>query len=156
MSTKSRFALNGKTRDSYLELVLEFPLASIRSDSQLREASEMIDRIFARGDLNPGQELYVDALSDLVAAYEDEYYEIGPASDADMLRHFMDARGVTQTQLSRDTKIPKSSISEVLAAKKPLSRQMIGKLANYFKVDPSVLTANFSAQQKHRKSSATR
>jgi HTH-type transcriptional regulator/antitoxin HigA len=156
MSSKSRFALNGMTRDSYLELVLEFPLASIKSDSHLREASDMIDCVLARGDLNPGQELYVDALSDLVAAYEDEHHEIGPASDADMLRHFMDARGVTQTQLSRATGIPKSSISEVLAAKKPLSRQMIGKLASYFKVDPSILAANFSAQRKGHKSSGTR
>ena len=36
----------------------------------------------------------------------------------------------------------KSTISEVLAGKKPFSRQMIRKLSEYFKVDVSVLTAN--------------
>jgi HTH-type transcriptional regulator / antitoxin HigA len=56
----------------------------------------------------------------------------------------MEANGVTQAQVSRDTRIPKSSISEVLAGKKPLSRQIIRKLANYFKVDASVLLGNFS------------
>ena len=40
--------------------------------------------------------MYLDALSDLVAAYEDEHYPIEPASDADMLRHLMEAKGVTQ------------------------------------------------------------
>src|SRR5262249_52524339 len=81
-----------------------------------------------------GEEMYLDALSDLVAAYEDEHYAIEPGSDADMLRHLMEAKGIAQAQLSRDAAIPKSTISEVLAGKKPFSRQMIRKLADYFKV----------------------
>jgi HTH-type transcriptional regulator/antitoxin HigA len=60
-----------------------------------------------------------------------------------MLRHLMEAKGVTQAQLHRDTTIPKSTISEILAGKKPFSRQMIRKLADYFRVDASVLAANF-------------
>jgi HTH-type transcriptional regulator/antitoxin HigA len=78
-----------------------------------------------------------------VAAYENEHYAIEPASDADMLRHLMEAKGVTQAQVSRDTTIPRSTISEVLGGKKPFSRQMIRKLADYFGVDPRVLAANF-------------
>jgi hypothetical protein len=31
-TTKTKFALKGKSRDRYLELVLAFPLASIRSE----------------------------------------------------------------------------------------------------------------------------
>ena len=60
-----------------------------------------------------------------------------------MLRHLMEARGVTQAQLSKDAAISKSTISEVLAGKKPFSRQLIRKFADYFKVDVSVLAANF-------------
>jgi HTH-type transcriptional regulator/antitoxin HigA len=86
--------------------------------------------------------MYLDALSDLVGAYEDDHHAIEPASDADMLHHLLEAKGVTPAQLSRDTLIPKSTISEVLAGKKPFSRQMMRKLADYFKVDVSVLAAN--------------
>ena len=43
------------------------------------------------------------------------------------------------------TGIPKSTISEVLAGKKPFSRLMIRKLAEYFGVDVAVLAANVSA-----------
>ena len=39
--------------------------------------------------------------------------------------------------------IPKSTISEILAGKKPFSRQTIRKLADYFRVDAGVLAANF-------------
>jgi HTH-type transcriptional regulator/antitoxin HigA len=82
-----------------------------------------MDQLLAQGELKGGEEMYLDDLSDLVAAYEDEYHAIEPASDADMLRHLMEAKGVTQSQLSRDTSVPKSTISEILAGKKPLSRQ---------------------------------
>src|ERR1700723_2482045 len=123
-------------------LILTFPLASIKSEEHLDEAQKAMDRLFAKGELDDGENTYLDALSDLVAAYEDEHHAIEPASDADMLRHLLEAKGVTQAQLSRDTSITKSTISEVLAGKKRFSRQMIRKVADYFKVDVSVLAAN--------------
>ncbi len=142
MATRTTFRLKGKSRDAYLELVLDFPLASIKSERHLAEAQRVIDRILARGRLNAGEETYLDALSDLVAAYEDEHHAIEPASDADMLRHLMDAKGLSQIQLSRETGLPKSTVSEVLAGKRPFSRPMIRKLAAYFNVGVSVLAAN--------------
>jgi len=137
------YSLTKKNKDSYLELVLNFPLASIKSKAHFTQAQKTLDRLIAKGKLDEGEELYLDALTDLVATYEDAHYPIEPASDADTLRHFLEAKGITQAQLSKDTNIPKSSISEVLAGKKSLSRQMIRKLAGYFKVDISVLAANW-------------
>ena len=142
MVTKSKYGLKGKDRDSYLELVLAFPLASIKSEEHFEAAREVMDRLLAKGELDHGEEMYLDALSDLLAAYEDEHHAIEPASDADMLRHLMEGKGVSQMQLSRVTGIAKSTISEVLAGKKPFSRQMIRKLADYFNVDVSVLASN--------------
>jgi HTH-type transcriptional regulator / antitoxin HigA len=143
MAVKSKFSLKESGRDSYLELVIVFPLASIKSHEQLQEAQRVMDRLLARIGLDDGEELYLDALSDLVAAYEDKYYAIEHASDAEMLRHLMEAKGVTQAQLSRDAKIPKSTISEILAGKKPFSRHLIRKLADYFNVDASLLATSF-------------
>ena len=142
MVTKTEFALKGKSRDSYLELVLAFPLASIKSEKHLDAAQKVMDQLLAKGKLDHGEVIYLEALSDLVASYEEEHHAIEPASDADMLRHLMEAKGITQTQLNQDTSLPKSSISEVLAGRKPFSRQMIRKLADNFKVDVSVLAAN--------------
>jgi len=143
MAVRTKFSLKGAGRDSYLELVMAFPLASIKCDEQLKEAQNVMDQLLARGRLDDGEEMYLDALSDLVAAYEDVHYAIEPASDAEMLRHLMEAKGVTQSQLSSDTMIPKSTISEILAGKKPFSRKLIRKLADYFNVDASVLATNF-------------
>jgi len=142
MSVRVQFRLEGKDGASYLKLIEDLPLASIKSERHLQEAHRALDRLLAHGELNKGEEMYLDALSDLVASYEDEHHAIEPASDADMLRHFMEAKGVSQIQLSRDTGLPKSSISEVLAGKKQFSRGMIRTLANYFRVNVSVLAAN--------------
>src|SRR5882672_6951683 len=103
MAVRTKYSLKGPGRDSYLALVMAFPLASIKSDEQLQEAQKVMDHLLARGQLDVGEEMYLDALSDLVAAYEDEHYAIKPASDADMLRHLMEAKGVTQAELSRAT-----------------------------------------------------
>ena len=143
MTAKTKFSLKGAGRDSYLELVMAFPLASIKSDERLQEAQKVMDQLLARGKLGAGEEMYLDALSDLVAAYEDEHYAIEPASDAEMLRHLLEAKAITQAQLSRDTTIPKSTITEILAKKKPFSRQLIRKLADYFNVDARLLATNF-------------
>jgi HTH-type transcriptional regulator/antitoxin HigA len=142
MPTKAQFRLTGKGATSYLVLVQAFPLASIKSQEHLDEAQKVMDRLLANGQLDKGELTYLDALSDLVATYEDAHHEIEPASDADMLRHLLEAKDVSQAQLSRDAGIPKSTISEVLAGKKPFSRQMIRKLADYFQVDVSILATN--------------
>jgi HTH-type transcriptional regulator/antitoxin HigA len=142
MATKTKFSLKVENRDTYLELVQVFPLASIKSDEHFAAAQKVMDRLLAKGELEDGEEMYLDALSDLVGAYEDEHYAIAPASDADLLRHLMEAKSITQAELSRDTKIAKSTISEVLAGKKSFSRRLIHQFADYFKVDVTVLAAN--------------
>jgi ABC-type polysaccharide/polyol phosphate transport system ATPase subunit len=58
------------------------------------------------------------------------------------LAHLLATKGANQAELHRATGIPKSTISEVLAGKKPFSRQMICKLAAYFEVIVTVLAAN--------------
>lgn len=139
---KESFALRGRIRDRYLELVSEFPLTSIKSDEHLSAAQIVLDRLLARGQLNGGDLAYLDALSDLVAAYEDEHHAIRPPSDAEMLRHLLEAKGITQSELSRATRIAKSTVSEIVSGKRPFSRSVIRKLADYFRVDVGVLAAN--------------
>lgn len=142
MATKTKTNRRRKVTDSYLSLVMECPLASIKSESHLTAAQAMIDRLLTQGKLDEGEQMYLDALSDLVAAYEDVHYPIAPASDADMLRHLMETKGVTQVELHRQTGIPKSTISEILAGKKPFSKTLIRTLADFFQVDTSVLASN--------------
>lgn len=141
-SAKPKSRSKRKLADSYLRLIMECPLVSIKTDDQLQTAQAIVDRLITQGLLDRGEELYLDALSDLIAAYEDVHFPIAPASDADMLRHLLDAKGITQAELHRQTGLPKSTISEVLSGKKTFSKSMIRVLAEFFQVDASVLIAN--------------
>ena len=96
MTVKTKFSPKGAGRGSYMKLVAAFPLASIKSHEQLEAAQQVMDRLLARGELTSGEEMYLDALSDLAAAYEDEHFAIEPATDAEMLRHLMEANGIMQ------------------------------------------------------------
>ena len=148
MATTSNYCLKGKALDSCMELVRAFPLSSIQSDDHLAKARRVMDRLLAKGELDDGEETYLDALSDLAAVYVDEYHSIPPASDADMLRHLLEAKGIAPSRLSQEAGIAESSISEVLAGKKPFRGQMIRRLAEYFQVDVSILAGNLRRRRR--------
>jgi HTH-type transcriptional regulator / antitoxin HigA len=137
-AARHRAPTTGADRDYYLELVRAFPLKHLRSDRQLSKAIKMIDSLIIRGKLERGEQEYLDVLTDIVEKYETENCPMSPVSDADMVRHLIEARGITQAKLSADVDIPMSSISEVLHGKKKLTRRHIGILAEYFGVDPGV------------------
>jgi HTH-type transcriptional regulator/antitoxin HigA len=139
--------LNKRQQDTYLRLIQELPLVSIASEKHLDAAQAMIDRLTDKKKLDGGEQAYLNALCDLVVVYEDQRHPIPDGSDADLLRHLMEAKGVTQIQIHKDTGLAKSGISEVLSGKKPFSKAMIGTLAAYFHVPPSVLMANIGGKK---------
>jgi HTH-type transcriptional regulator/antitoxin HigA len=125
-------------KDTYLELIYRFPLRPIRSDEELDAATAVIDELLDRDRLDDGAKDYLDVLSDLVERYEAEAWPIEPVSDAVMLRHLLEAKGVSQAQAARQTGIAPSTISEILAGTRTLTRGQIQKLCAYFNVGPGV------------------
>ena len=127
-----------KVKDLYVDLVRRFPLRPIRSDEELDEAVQMVDSLLDRRNLAPEEEDYLEVLGDLIKQYESESHPMPPVADAEMLRHLIEAKGVSQTELSQATGMADSTISEILKGKRSLNRNHIGKLARYFNVSPNV------------------
>ena len=125
-----------KAKDRYLELILRFPLRPLRCDEDLDAAVAMIDAILRQPSLKRVEHDYLEVLGDLVEAYETETHPLGPVSDADLLNHLIEARGVSQNEVAGATGIAVSTISEVLRGRRTLNRAHIGKLARYFHVTP--------------------
>lgn len=67
-----------------------------------------MDKLLAINRLDRGHGDYLDALGNVVASYEEQHSPTAPASDAHMLQHLLDAKGLTQTDLHRQTGIAKS------------------------------------------------
>lgn len=124
--------------DSYFELVRRFPLRPIRSEEELDQAVAVIDSLIDRGELDPDEDDYLDVLGDLVRRYETENHPLPAVSDADMLRHLIEARETTQARVASETGIAESTVSEILAGKRGLSRRHIEALARHFHVSPAV------------------
>ncbi len=140
-------------REKYLDLVRQFPLRPIRSERELDRAAKVIDSLIDRPSLNADERDYLNVLSDLVEAYEEKRYPMPKVSDARVLRHLIEARGVSQTEVAKATGIANSTISAVLKGVRQLTRDHIGHLAKYFHVDPGVFA--FGEQEHHVEEAAT-
>jgi HTH-type transcriptional regulator/antitoxin HigA len=123
-----------------MELVRQFPLRPIRSESELDRAIAVIDSLIDKEPLSQDEGDYLDVLNDLVEKYETETETetLPPVSDADMLRYLIETRETTQAKVSTGTGIAESTISEILAGKRGLSRKHIEALAKFFRVSPAV------------------
>ena len=142
MSTAAIRKLYGKTEDRYLELVRRFPLRPLRSDDELDAAVDAIDELVDREALSLPERDYLDVLSDLVEAYENESVPMRPVGDAELLRFLLKEKRVTQSEVAAKAGIAESVISEILSGKRRLNRTQIGKLARFFHVAPGAFLAD--------------
>ena len=142
MSTAAIRKLYGKTEDRYLELVRRFPLRPLRSDDELNAAVDMIDELIDNEVLSLPERDYLDVLSDLVEAYENESVPMRPVGDAELLRFLLKEKRVTQSEVAAKAGIAESVISEILSGKRRLNRTQIGKLARFFHVAPGAFLAS--------------
>lgn len=137
-ATVSNSKQKGFDERAYMGLVAMLPLRPIRSERELDRAIKMLDSMLDRPKLTKTEHDYLDVLTDLVEKYESEAYPEEPVSDAAMLAHLLEARGITQTELAASVGIAGATISDVLHGKRKLRREHIGRLAAFFCVAPSV------------------
>ena len=122
--------------DTYLKLVKRFPLIHIRDETHLDEAIGLLSALL-RQERDQGTQDYLDVLTDLVAAYEDEHVPMPDVSEADVLRELMRSNGLSQMQLAKAVGMAQSTISAVLTGARSLTKGQILKLAKFFGIAPA-------------------
>lgn len=125
-----------KLSHTYFKLVKQFPLTHLRDDAHLRVAQEMIDQLL-ESDLDAGGQAYLDVLTDLVEAYEEEHAPIPDASEADVLRELLRASGLSQPKLAKKVGIAQSTISAVVNGARSLTKDQVVALSKFFRVSPA-------------------
>ena len=78
----------------------------------------------------------LELVGDVVSKYEREHFAIEHAAPRDSLRFLMDARGLTQEDLSAI--VPQSNLSSILSGKRNISATLAGKLGKFFGVSPAL------------------
>lgn len=127
----------------YINLIRQFPLMPIESEKVHRRGVVVADKLLekkARGGLSPGEAGYLSVLLKLLESYEIAKYPRRRVDDGEMLAHLIEAKGITQAQVERDTGIAAPTISAVIAGRRRLTRVQIGILANYFHVAPTAFS----------------
>jgi len=123
-------------RDVYLELIREFPLRPIRSDAESAAASRILERFFARPDLDAGTSDYIHALATLFADYEERNHpvETSQITGVELLKFLMEQHGMSTADLGR--LLGNSGLASlILSEKRTISKANAKILAKRFAVD---------------------
>jgi HTH-type transcriptional regulator / antitoxin HigA len=125
-----------KVSSKYLDLIRLFPLRPIRSEGELDRAEAMLHQLLDAPSLSAPEQDYLEILGNLIEEYESKAHQIESVPPNQMLAMCIESKGVTQTEVSRATGIPVSTISELIAQKREFNRAHIEKLCAYFGLDP--------------------
>jgi len=139
--------------EDYLALIRQLPLLPISSAGVHRRALALANALLKKkaksGELSRGEEGYLSVLLELIENYEKAKFPRRRLGDDEMLAHLIEAKGVSQTQIERATGIAAPTLSAVVAGRRRLTRDQVGKLSAYFGVAPTAfsfeaLTGNHS------------
>jgi HTH-type transcriptional regulator/antitoxin HigA len=119
---------------AYQELLLDYSPRPVRNEREYRRTMRSIDRLMKKPRLSRAESELLELLSTLAEQYESIECPTPKASQKDMLAHFLDARGITQAELARQTGIARSVITNVLKGRRRISQANIARLAKYFHV----------------------
>ena len=130
--------------EDYLRLLRQLPLWPIESAAVHRRALALANELLTKkahcGKLSRGEAGYLSVLVELVENYERAKFPRRGVGDGEMLAHLIEAKGVTHIQVERDTGIAAPTISAIIAGRRRLTRDQIGKLSAYFHVAPTVFS----------------
>ncbi len=114
------------------------PLLTIRNEKEYNAAIKRLNELLDEIGANETHPLYslLDTLGTLVHAYEEERHPIPDVSGAEVLRFFMDERGLTQSDLAEIGS--QGVVSEILNGKRELNVRQIRALAERFNVSAAV------------------
>ncbi len=149
MPTTTRKPKARKTRvkrreptESYWKLCRRFPLRPITSNTELDQATAIIDELVDRGfdNLDPDEADYLDVLSELSEAFEEKQHPLEPVSDGEMLEFLCEQHQVTRNAVAEATGIATTTLSAVVQGKKEFTREQIRCLCEFFHTTPEVFT----------------
>jgi HTH-type transcriptional regulator/antitoxin HigA len=137
--TRGTVRRRSRASAAYLALAKVFPIQPIRSDKELDLAIAVVDKLLSRRKALSDQEQgYLESLSHEIERYESAAYPIPDVSGSAMLRHLLDAREATLSDVAEATGLALSTLSAILNDKRQLTLRHIHKLAPYFGVEPGV------------------
>jgi len=125
------------TATEYRDLLVEFTPHPIRSDADYRRAVAQLEQIMEPHPSAARSQL-IEVLATLIERYESRDYPTPDRHPAETLRTLLKTRRVSAAGLAKATGIPPSTISNILAQRRGISKANAVALGAYFGVSASV------------------
>ena len=126
---------------SYPELLRQAQPQIISDERSRRRALRTVELLMKKPRLTGAERKLLELMAKLVNDYEETIYPTPEVSPADIIEHLIDAKGISQAALARQTGVSRTTISEVLKGKRTISVENAFRLAEYFHVEPSLFLA---------------
>ena len=85
-----------------------------------------------RQELDRGKQAYLDALSDLVIVYEQEFHAVAPLPPHDLLAQMLEERGMSQAEQARTAGLAKVAVRDLSTGKRPSTVKQMHAVAGIF------------------------
>jgi len=114
------------------------PILTIRNEREYDTAVKRLNDLLDEIGTNERHPLYglLDTLGTLIHAYEEKHHPMPESNSVDMLRYFLEERGLNQSDLPEIGS--QGVVSEVLSGKRELNVRQVRALARRFHVSPAV------------------
>ncbi|MDQ3802917.1 MAG: transcriptional regulator [Acidobacteriota bacterium] len=113
--------------------------AAIKTEEENERMLAEVSRLMAKGEgrITPEESRLLELMAILIEGFEREHYQVPEATPHEMLRFFMEERGVRQRDL-----LPvfgsRGIASEVVNGKRAISKKQAKGLGEYFGVSPEL------------------
>jgi HTH-type transcriptional regulator/antitoxin HigA len=112
----------------------ELKYTIIKTKEQYFEYCNLLEALVDLKDKSTAIEDEIDLVTLLIEKYDDEHNSFEAVDPIRLLRSFMDDHHLTSTALSDILGVSKGYVSDIMNYKKGLSKDVIRKLAEHFKV----------------------
>ena len=121
--------------NTYEELLQEIVPRPVSSERAYNRALKQIEHLMRKPKKTRAEDDMIELLATLVEQYEVRQGHTDPEmSPRDRLAGLLEARQLTQTELSRMANVPRTAINEVLGGKRAISKTNAMRLASFFGV----------------------
>lgn len=96
----------------------------IRTEEDYEQALEQLAVFIDEGEDTPNLDK-LEILSVLIGAYEAEHYPVEKPHPVEAIRYYIESRGISKAEFSRQIGVPVHRLGEILNLRRPLSINMI-------------------------------
>lgn len=115
----------------------------IKTAKQYKEYSARVMKLASEKPLKNVQD-EIELLEMLIDKWEKEHFQSKNMDPIQLLKYLMDNRNMAREELIGLLGISKSAVSQILNYKKGLSKDVIRKLSEFFKVSQEAFNRNYS------------